>query len=69
MSIATALGFERKWVSGGAINIESELRDARAFIKAERKRMAKDGPDKKKRVTKKKRAKGKPNLRLVKSAA
>jgi hypothetical protein len=31
MSIATALGFERKWVSGGAINIESELRDARAW--------------------------------------
>lgn len=65
MSIATALGFERKWVSAGKMDFDAELIAAKAFIKAERKRMSQETP---RPAKKKKRAKGKPSLRLVKAA-
>lgn len=68
MSIATALGFERKWVTtSGKWKLEEELAAARTFIKAERKRMAKENPVPRKKRTARKRAtkKGKPHLRLV----
>lgn len=86
MSIATALGFVRTWARADRtkFDVEAELTAARAYIKAERKRMANEGA---KRVVKKKKkgktlreigrknfsdaakAQGKkPNLRLVKAA-
>lgn len=63
MSIATALGFERRWHAvQGKWNLEEELTRARAFIKAQRKLMEK-AKKKPKRV--RKTAKKKPHLRLV----
>jgi hypothetical protein len=63
MSIATALGFERKWQrTTNKFDLETQLIDAKLYIKAERARMAKESPPKKKRVKKTK-------LRLVKGVA
>lgn len=63
MSIATALGFERTWTRDARtkFDVDAELLAAREYIKAERKRMAKDKSPRKKAGAKKKKA----NLRLV----
>lgn len=70
MSIATALGFERQWVTSGAgrWNLEEELEKARVFIKKQRELMAQEAKGKKpkkKTAARKRVKKGKPNLRLV----
>ena len=68
MKIATALGFKREWVRDvDNWKVEDELVAARKWIKQQRALM--DQEAKSKPRVKKKRAKGKPKLRLVKSAA
>jgi isocitrate dehydrogenase len=61
MAIATAMGFERKWVASAdkSWNLEAQLTEARAFIKKERERMAREEA--------KPRKKKKTNLKLVAS--
>lgn len=54
MSIATALGFERTWSrANGKFDIETELKAAKEYIRAERKRMERNG----KKTVRKKRVK------------
>ena len=63
MAIATAMGFERKWVASGdkSWNLEEQLDLARKFIKKQRELMAQERKPRK--VAKKKKG----NLRLVAS--
>lgn len=65
MAIATAMGFERRWVASSdrKWNLEEELAKARAFIKREREKMAQDAKGRPRKAAKKK----KPTLKLVAS--
>lgn len=66
MSIATALGFERVWQrTANKFDVEAELSEARDYIRKERVRMLRDNPRPHKKTARKKRAAGKPKLRLV----
>lgn len=66
MSIATALGFERTWQrTSNKRDLNDELRLAREYIRKERIRMRKEDPRPHKKTARKKRAAGKPKLRLV----